>query len=420
MEPELIGQRPTFTALPNWLRCKATPLEGWLLWCLQSHYPNIHPSLSLLAAETSMSRRSVCTVLAGMERKGWLVREQSTTESGRKTATRYCLTIWDPRWAVADSAGGALAQEAHHRARASQGCGVVQEVHGASAGGAHKEDQEKKRNPTALEPPLVPPAGGERRPPAVATDPCHDLGQGSDLGASHAWPPPMPDRDRDGFLINPLAPPPPMTAAAAPASPEPEPLPPVQPEPQAVLPEVIEPEVLQATQPQPQQPNPPWPLPEPAPDPEAEAPVNPKGQKRKGAGFQPGEGDVPAALLPVVRELLAFWASKGGKRTERAWAAQLGQLQRIQDDPAGGTEAVRTQLEAGAQAAVFGKAWMAVTHANWERYGKRVTPIIGSGFGRPTAMDTAARAMLLIRQREAKAKAEAEAMDRGLVLAEVA
>ncbi|MEB3361374.1 MAG: hypothetical protein VKI42_04520, partial [Synechococcaceae cyanobacterium] len=147
----------------------------------------------------------------------------------------------------------------------------------------------------------------------------------------------MPDRDRDGFLINPLAPPPPATAAAAPISPEPEPLPPL-----------IEPEVIQATQPQPQQPNAPRPLPEPAQDPERTAPVNPQGQKRKAGGFQPVEGDVPAALLAVVRELLAFWACKGGKRTERAWTAQLTQLQRIQDDPAGGTEAVRAQLEAGA------------------------------------------------------------------------
>lgn len=178
--------------------------------------------------------------------------------------------------------------------------------------------------------------------------------------------------------------------------------------------------MLAATQPQPQQPNAPRPLPEP-PDPEAEAPVNPKGQRRRAAGFQPIEGDVPAALLPIARELLAFWACKGGKRTERAWVAQLGQLERIQGDARGGTEAVRAQLEAGSQAAVFGKPWMAVTFANWERYGGPATPIIGSGFsGKRTTMDRVMGAIALVEERERRAAA-AQPVDRsGLVLAGVA
>ena len=123
----------------------------------------------------------------------------------------------------------------------------------------------------------------------------------------------------------------------------------------------------------------------------------------------PTAEDVPAELLPVVRELLAFWASKGGKRTGRAWSAQLGQLQRIQDDPTGGTEAVCAQLEAGSEAAVFGKPWQAVTFANWQRYGQKATPATGASFGKPNAMDTAMRAMAIIRQREAEQQAHEQA-----------
>jgi hypothetical protein len=149
-------------------------------------------------------------------------------------------------------------------------------------------------------------------------------------------------------------------------------------------------------------------LPEP-PAPEAVIPVKPKARKQV-AGFVPTIEDVPAALLPVQRELLAFWACKGGKRTERAWAAQLGQLRQIQDDPAGGTEAARSQLEAGSQAAVFGKPWMAVTFANWKRFGPRAaTPIAGSGFPgrRPSQTEAGAAAAAFIREREARRAAEA-------------
>ncbi|MBU6250937.1 MAG: hypothetical protein KGO47_07225 [Cyanobacteria bacterium REEB417] len=386
MQTDYIGQKPTFTALPNWLRGQATPLELAVLWCLQSHFPNIHPSMTLLAQEACLSRRSVSGVLAGMERKGWLVREHAFAECGRKAPNRYRLTIWDVSWSLVDRAGGALGQEVPHLDRAGGALGIGQEVHGDRAGGAHKEDQEKKnKKKKTYEPPLPPAAQGELRPLAVAPRPCRDEGR---VGAALE---PQPGRDRDGLLIHPSQPP-------------------EQPAPM--------PKPLQATQPQPQQPNAPRPLPEP-PDPEAIAPVKPKARKRE-AGFTPTAEDVPAALLPVVRELLAFWASKGGKRTERAWTAQLSQLQRIQQDPGGGTEAARAQLEAGSQAAVFGKPWMAVTHANWERFGKRATPIIGTGFsGKRTTMDRVMGAIALVEERERKAAAQPVGRSE-LMLAEVA
>ena len=264
MTTEYIGQKPSFTALPNWLRGQATPLELAVLWCLQSHYPNIHPSMTLLAQEACLSRRSVSGVLAGMERKGWLVREHAFAECGRKAANRYRLTIWDVSWALVDRAGNALGQEVPYLDRAGGALGIGQEVHGDRAGGAHKEDQEKKnKKKKSIEPPLPPTARGERRPEAVAAPAC---------------------RDRDGFLLTDREP-----HAAAPAA--------VQPQPQQ--------------RPQPQ--SPPRPLPD-FPGPEAVPPVKPQAQKRE-AGFVPAHEDVPAALLPVVRELLAFWACKGGKRS---------------------------------------------------------------------------------------------------------
>ena len=339
--------------------------------------------MTLLAQEACLSRRSVSGVLAGMERKGWLVREHAFAECGRKAANRYRLTIWDVSWALVDRAGNALGQEVPYLDRAGGALGIGQEVHGDRAGGAHKEDQEKKnKKKKSIEPPLPPTARGEHRPEAVATGPCRDEGQ------EIAAPEPQPSRDRDGFLIHP----------AATAQPEALPRPEAPLQPQAPI----------AAQPQPQQPNAPRPLPEP-PDPEAEAPVNPKGQRRRAAGFQPIEGDVPAALLPIARELLAFWACKGGQRTKRAWVAQLGQLERIQGDARGGTEAVRAQLEAGSQAAVFGKPWMAVTFANWERYGRPATPIVGTGFSgkRPSQTEAGAAAAAFIRERDARLAAQA-------------
>lgn len=381
MTTEYMGQRPSFTALPNWLRGQATPLELAVLWCLQSHYPNIHPSMTLLAQEACLSRRSVSGVLAGMERKGWLVREHAFAECGRKAANRYRLTIWDVSWAIADRAGDALGQEVPYLDRAGGALGIGQEVHGDRAGGAHKEDQEKKnKKKKTLEPPLPPTARGERRPEAVAAPPC---------------------RDRDGFLI-----------------PDPEPQPQAAPEPPAEPPAAVQP---QPQQPQPQQPQAPKPLPEPAPDPEAIVPVKPKARKRE-AGFVPAHEDVPAALLPVIRELLAFWPARKGAKTLAAWELLCSELQRIQNHPQGGTEIVRGQLEQGTTAGIDGKAWQSIRFANWLSYGTKAgTPIIGSGFaGKRTTMDRVMGAIALVENREREAAAAQQAEIGGLVLAEVA
>jgi len=365
MKTEYGAQAPTFTALPNWLRGQTTPLEGWLLWTLQSHYPNIFPSLSLLAKEACMSRRAVCNVLADMERKGWVVRERTVSNRGRKVPTRYSLTIWDARWGVVSSAGDALVQEMHHATSASGARGLVHEVHGASASGALKEDQEKKNKKKKEEEPPLPPVTGEALDPWATDGMCHD---------------------RDGFLIRPCAPTSPTTPPAA-------------------------------AQPQPQQPVPPWgpvpateprptPKPEPTPEPVQPAAKTPRTAKPRATRFTPTADDIPAALLPVQAEILAFWPESSGKKTQIAWNRLMGQLQKIQDDSQGGTAILRDQLEAGAAA-----GWKGITHRNWELFGKKAatTPAVGSGFrGRHNPDEQAAAAVAFIRERERRRTMEQE------------
>jgi len=114
--------------------------------------------------------------------------------------------------------------------------------------------------------------------------------------------------------------------------------------------------------------------------------------------------DVPAALLPVQRELLAFWPTRSGAKTSGAWEMLCGQLQKIQGHPQGGTEIVRDQLEQGAMAGIDGKPWQSIRFRNWELYGtKAATPVMGTGFTRrATPEENAAAAVAFIRAREAK------------------
>lgn len=326
MSAEYIGQRPPHTSLPNWLRGRATPLELATLWALQSHYPNIHPSLSLLAKEACISRRSVCTVLTGMERKGWLVRDQAFDGSGRKTSNRYRLTIWDPRWFSIDGAGDALVQETHHRTSAGAAPSLVQEVRIPSAGGAHKEDQSKKNNLSkTLEPPL-PPSGGNAS-------------------------------EGQGELITVEAPPVDAAVSNAPVGGKvPEPPPPTM------------------------------------------APTKPARKPR----FQPSHDLIPTELLPVHPEILGFWAVKAGARTQQAWDGLIKQLGLIQQDPQGGTEMVRTQLQTGIDRAPI-KPWLSVSYGNWRKFGMQQGTTCNR---RPTPEENAAAAVAFIQARDARKAAD--------------
>lgn len=336
MKTELSGQRPTFTALPNWLRGRATPLELAVLWVLQSHFPNIHPSISLLAKETCLSRRSVIQVLQGMVRKGWIRKERMRHESGGDAANLYSLTIWDTNWLLKEALGSAGDAQGECTTctggSAPDAQGGVHEMHRGCARRAHKEDQEKKiKKKKTQEPPFVPPAGGSAASDATHSQagPClnHDQRPDQDLLAANTDPS-LPTELHQRPL-------------GAPAS----------------------------VQKQPNQPIPPWGpqeplerLPEPSP---CEEPKKPKAVR-----FQPTEADIPAILLPVALPLLDFWAAKAGKKTEKAWKGLLTELQRIWNDPAGGTDVLRRQLEMGIEAKTYGNGWQSITYANWSKYGK--------------------------------------------------
>ena len=154
---ELAGQKPTFTALPNWLLGKASALEIAVLWVLQSHYPEIRPSITRLAACANLSRRTVFNVLADLERKGWLVRVHREFESGKKAPNLYRLTIWDgePK-ASRDGAGDALVQEVHHLDSAPRARGIVQEMHHDGAGDAPEVDQVEEEQLEVEDSPSIP------------------------------------------------------------------------------------------------------------------------------------------------------------------------------------------------------------------------------------------------------------------------
>jgi hypothetical protein len=91
---ELTGAKPSFTALPNWLRGKATPLELAVMWTLQSHYPEIRPSIGRLAQEACISERTVRRVLDDLIRKGWLAKRMRRDDNGRNMANVYELRVW--------------------------------------------------------------------------------------------------------------------------------------------------------------------------------------------------------------------------------------------------------------------------------------------------------------------------------------
>jgi len=359
---EAAGNRVAgFTCLPNWLFGQATAQELVMLLALQHHAPNIHPSLATLARVSGLGKSTVCRILLGLKERGWLRTERRATDGGGNNSTSYHLLIW------AIEPPSAIVPERDNLSQSGGGLVPERDI--------NKMNLRIKTKPTALEPPLPPAARGERRPEAVAARPC---------------------RDRDGFLI-----------------PNPGPQPQATPEQPAEPPAAV--------QPQPQQPQAPRPLPEPAQDPEAIVPVKPKARKRE-AGFAPAHQDVPAALLPVIRELLAFWPARKGAKTFAAWELLCSELKRIQDHPQGGTEIVRGQLEAGTTAGIDGKAWQSIRFSNWLNYGTKAgAPASGARFqGKRSTMDRVMGAIALVEKREREAAAAQRAEIGGLVLAEVA
>ena len=165
------GQRPSFTALPNWMRGRFTAEEIGLLWCLQSYYPDIRPSVGTLAEATGISRRQLHRMLAVLDRDGVTARRSRRRADGGKTSNSYGLRIWDEDAArtirtgdgVAPNGVGACATQSHTH---------VPPSHIPCATGAHQEEEQReeeqglKKETQQPTPPLIPPVGRGDTPQA--------------------------------------------------------------------------------------------------------------------------------------------------------------------------------------------------------------------------------------------------------------
>jgi hypothetical protein len=134
--------------------------------------------------------------------------------------------------------------------------------------------------------------------------------------------------------------------------------------------------------------------------------------------FQPSQNLIPAALLPVHPEILGFWATKAGARTEQAWNGLIKQLGLIQEDPQGGTEMVRTQLQTGIDRAPI-KPWLSVSYGNWRKFGMQQGSAPGTGNRRMSQTEAAAQAVAFFHAREAKKAAAKASQTQQTLLAEV-
>jgi hypothetical protein len=108
---------------------------------------------------------------------------------------------------------------------------------------------------------------------------------------------------------------------------------------------------------------------------------------------------------------------KAGARTQKAWNGLMTQLALIQQDPLGGTEALRSQLQEGIDRAPI-KPWMSVTHSLWRTYGMKGARPGWSGNCRRTPEERAAESIAFIEARDARRAAAAAAFGQ-TVLCEV-
>jgi hypothetical protein len=142
--------------------------------------------------------------------------------------------------------------------------------------------------------------------------------------------------------------------------------------------------------------------------------------KTRKARFQPSHDLIPAELLPVHPEILGFWSVKAGSRSEQAWNGLITQLRLILQDPQGGTEALRGQLQEGINRAPI-KPWMSVTHSLWRTYGlKGSAGSLGSGNRRKTPEEHALDSIAFIEARDARRAAAAAASGQTLLCEVVA
>ena len=140
-------------------------------------------------------------------------------------------------------------------------------------------------------------------------------------------------------------------------------------------------------------------------------PPESKPVKHRKPRFRPSTDDVPPDLAAVTDDLLAFWPTRSGQKTSEAWTRMLGQARQIQQDPLGGTQILRGQLQDGIDASVDGKPWQSLKYRNWQLYGTKAGGLVkASGNRRQTQDEAAAAAVAFIRDREARKAAAAGGM----------
>jgi len=154
------------------------------------------------------------------------------------------------------------------------------------------------------------------------------------------------------------------------------------------------------------------------PPPPKTKPVKPRKPK-----FTPSADNVPADLAPVTADLLAFWPARSGQMTPAAWHRMMGEARKILEDPRGGVEILRGQLQEGIDAGIDGKRWQSLKFKNWEQFGTKAggpvkaSPATNRRFNQDEA---AAQAVAYINAREArKAAAAAGTASHQTVLCEV-
>lgn len=151
------GQRPGFTALPNWIAGRATAKEIVVLWGLQYHYPEIRPSVKRLARLIGLSVSTVRRTLSDLEQKGWLTRVARMADDGDRDSNLYELRIWNYE-APGHVGGGASTQTPPPESRDA---GVVSHrqhprSEGQEGGVTVTEEEDELKN---QEPPVSPSGG---------------------------------------------------------------------------------------------------------------------------------------------------------------------------------------------------------------------------------------------------------------------
>jgi hypothetical protein len=341
---ELSGSpRPHFTPLPNWLAGQASHLEIAVLWVLQLHYPRIRPSTQRIADTIGLHRSTVIKVLNDMERKGWVKRLPRASRDGRTLPNSYELRIWPTDEQMAASIGTNQLRPPRGRSKRTPAAAVIdpaspESVQGDEVGvvqddtrkhwglGVAENDTGVAQDDTGVA------ENDTRKHRASDENPVEPGVVLNDGGGSSKT---TGSRSRNKKIKEEEI----QEVSASQASGDH-----AQPS---------DGRCLDQDQP---------------PDPPANAPR-----------FRPTGELIPAALLPVEREILGFWPKKGGGKNQRAWSFLMGQLEQIRTHPAGGTEVVRAQLLLGVKAWEAGKPWSSVRFDNWLRYG----PATHQARGRP-------------------------------------